>query len=266
MTPTPTAAPTCSTSSRRCSAPQASTPTRVLRHALDQRALDARLPGRDRRPRHAARLRRPHPRARRAASTAPAPRPRRSGTATWTAPCAPASAPPRRSSQPKGSDRLGPLGGAVEGGVAAGEVGRVRLRGVGRHARRCARWRAASPSSSGAPPVPSGPSPLPEVRGSWFQRYACTKSRAIPARSPGVESLWTSSRTRVSGRAAGPRLGAGAAHGRGRAGGRRAGARPVPRACSSRRCARSGTAGRWARSTSPRSTTRRRSPTRSSTG
>ena len=40
----------------------------------------------------------------------------------------------------------------------------------------------------------------------------------------------------------------------------------LPGRCSTRRCAKSGTAGRWASSTSPRSTTPPRSPSRSSTG
>ena len=65
--------------------------TRVLRDELGGRAVDARMPGRN--PKHgdARRVRRPATRAGRAGSTGPGPRPRRSGTATWTAPCAPAS-------------------------------------------------------------------------------------------------------------------------------------------------------------------------------
>ena len=70
----------------------------------------------------------------------------------------------------------------------------------------------------------------------------------------------------VPGRAAGARLRARAAGGRAGARGRDPDPRHLPRRCSTRRCARSGTAGRWARSTSPRSTTRPRSRSRSSTG
>ena len=76
--------------------PEARSSARLPRHPLDERALDARLPGGDRRAGHAAGLRRRRSVPPAAASTSPAPRPRPTGTATWTVPCDRANAPPPR--------------------------------------------------------------------------------------------------------------------------------------------------------------------------
>ena len=85
--------------SRTSSAPGRPSPIDYFESNWARRALDARLPGGDRRSRASTR-----PMARRcaspsAASTGPGPRPRPTGTATWTARFAPASARRRRCSE-----------------------------------------------------------------------------------------------------------------------------------------------------------------------
>ena len=122
---------------------QARSPVGLLRAGLDQGALDARLPGRPRRPGRADEVRAvAAPRRRQGPLRRHRDRPT-TGWATWTAPCARASARPGRSSRRCGADaRRVPAARLVPGAPGP------RRRGLPRaaHARGARRARADGPA------------------------------------------------------------------------------------------------------------------------
>ena len=104
--------------------------------------------------------------------------------------------------------------------------------------------------------------------GSWIEPYGTVRSYATAVR-PVLDGILTLVSLEEHGRRSWTRCWRAIPRARGRRSSRRSRTASRSRTsisgCSTRRCARSGTAGRWARSTSPRSTTRPRSPSRSST-